>query len=59
MEVTVVLLRALDALHGLTRTDAELEAAVAAAQRTLDLLASMDTVAIDPAADPAMQFRTI
>ena len=59
MEVTVVTLRALDALHGLTRTDAELEAAVAAAQRTLQILASMDSVAIDPAADPATQFRTI
>ena len=59
MEVTVVTLRALDALHGLRRTDAELDAAVPAAQRTLEILASMDTVAIDPAADPATQFRTI
>ena len=59
MDVTVATLRALDALHGLARTDAELEAALPAARRTLEMLSSLDAVALDAAAEPTTQFRSL
>jgi len=59
MDVTVATLRALDALHGFTRTDAELEAALPLASRTLDVLASLDAAPVDAITEPTTQFRII
>jgi hypothetical protein len=59
MDVTVATLRALDALHGFTRTDAELEAALPLAQRMLEILASLDAAPVDAVAEPTTQFRIV
>lgn len=59
MDVTVTTLRALDVLHRLTRTDAELEAALPAARRAIELLASLESVPLDPAAEPTTHFRIL
>ena len=57
--MTVATLRALDALHGLTRTEAELEAALPVARRTLEILASLDAAPVDAVTEPTTQFRII
>jgi hypothetical protein len=59
MDVTVATLRALDALHGLARTDAELEAARPAARRAIEMLASLDATVLDSAVEPTTQFRIL
>jgi hypothetical protein len=59
MDVTVEALRVLDDLHGLTRTGAEREAALAVARRTVELLSSLDAVALEPAVEPTTQFRSL
>jgi hypothetical protein len=59
MDVTVESLRVLDALHGLTRTDAEREAALPAARRTVEMLSSLDAVALEAAAEPTTHFQSL
>jgi hypothetical protein len=59
MDVTVAMLRALDALQGFTRTDAELEAALPLARRMLEVLATLDAAPVDAVTEPTTQFRII
>jgi hypothetical protein len=50
-------LRAVADLHGFPWSDAELEAARPAVGRLLEMLASLDAVALDEAAEPTTHFR--
>ena len=56
---TLASLRAMADLHGFPCSDAELEAALPAVGRMLELLASLDAIALDDAAEPTTHFRVI
>ena len=56
---TLASLRAVADLHGFPWSDAELEAAAPAVGRILEMLASLDAIALDDAAEPTTHFRVI
>jgi hypothetical protein len=56
---TLASLRAVADLHGLAWSDAELEAALPAVGRMLEMLASLDAITLDEAAEPTTHFRVV
>ena len=54
---TLATLRAVADAHGFPWSDAELEAALPAVGRLLEMLASLEAVALDDAAEPTTHFR--
>jgi hypothetical protein len=56
---TLATLRAVADVHGFPWSDAELEAAAPAVGRILEMLASLDAIALDEAAEPTTHFHVI
>jgi hypothetical protein len=56
---TLASLRAVADLHGLPWSDADLEAALPAVARTLEMLASLEAIPLDEAAEPTTHFRAV
>jgi hypothetical protein len=56
---TLATLRAVADLHGLPWSDADLEAALPAVARTLEMLASLDAIPLDQSAEPTTHFRVV
>jgi hypothetical protein len=56
---TLATVRAVADLHGFPCSDADLEAALPAVGRLLEMLASLDAVVLDEAAEPTTHFRVI
>ena len=56
---TLAYLHAVADQHGLPWSDAELEAAIPAVARTLEMLASLDAIALAESAEPTTHFRVV
>ena len=56
---TVATLRAVADLHGLPWSDADLEAALPAVARMLELLATLDAIPLAESAEPTTHFRVV
>jgi hypothetical protein len=56
---TLVTLRAIADLHGLPWSDADLQAALPAVTRALEMLASLEAIPLDAAAEPTTHFRVV
>ena len=54
---TLAMLRAVADVHGFSWPDADLEAALPAIGRLLEMLASLEAVALDEAAEPTTHFQ--
>jgi len=59
MPPTLATLRAVADLHGLPWSDADLEAALPAVARTLEMLADLEAIPLDEAAEPTTHFRIV
>ena len=56
---TLAHLRAIAELHGFTWSDAELEAALPAVARTLEMLETLEAIPLAESAEPTVHFRIV